>query len=399
MTQTLLQEYQSLKNELIQLNAEAQTTLSTACGFTRLISLGYSFHHKSKVYFSLSHAETMLHKLEYKYVEIYYKSKELGNKLPQEENDFLEKQLNFTFSFSNKFYQCRAMPGLFELTSINTATTEEAANLALKNAIKDICEKMPSFLYRRNQTGGFKYLEFINDELYINISYLFYESVSDAKSSSLIDELFESLITIIEAGAKGNSNLSNYGLVLDRSFDGIIEKINDKLNLNISQCFHDWIQRDQNLEELSHLWQQVLQLDDDVFRTETGVYIPNESILPIYKDEILPSYLKKIEDKFNSGELISSDEEDDDGYIEPKADNKTSSAIMKIFDSNSILINKLKESGLQISASALQNDQNIARVANTVYNLLPNMVRLFVTYETVENFLLEHRQWLINKLI
>ncbi|MDW0512768.1 hypothetical protein P2E97_14125 [Mannheimia haemolytica] len=54
---------------------------------------------------------------------------------------------------------------------------------------------------------------------------------------------------------------------------------------------------------------------------------------------------------------------------------------------------------MQLSAVALQNDQNIARVANVVYNLLPGMVRIFVSYDTVENFLLNNRQWLINKLV
>lgn len=85
---------------------------------------------------------------------------------------------------------------------------------------------------------------------------------------------------------------------------------------------------------------------------------------------------------------------------EPKADSKASSAILNFFDSNSnTLIAKLKDSGLQLSAAALQNDQNITRVANVVYNLLPGMVRIFVSFDTVENFLLENRQWLINKLV
>ncbi|OOF57291.1 hypothetical protein [Rodentibacter myodis] len=62
------------------------------------------------------------------------------------------------------------------------------------------------------------------------------------------------------------------------------------------------------------------------------------------------------------------------------------------------IIAKLKDSGLALTASALQNDENISRVAGVIYNLLPTPVRFFVNFNTVEKFLLENRVWLINKL-
>ena len=78
---------------------------------------------------------------------------------------------------------------------------------------------------------------------------------------------------------------------------------------------------------------------------------------------------------------------------------KSSSTIEKFLSSNTgLIITKLKDNGLQLSAAALQNDENISRVAGVIHNLLPTAIRFFVSYNTVENFLLNNRQWLINKL-
>lgn len=89
-----------------------------------------------------------------------------------------------------------------------------------------------------------------------------------------------------------------------------------------------------------------------------------------------------------------------DEIIPPIATDKSSSAILEFFNANSnTLISKLKDSGVMLSVSALQNDQNISRVANVVYGLLPAMVRIFVNRDTIEKFLIENRQWLINKLV
>ncbi|MDO4697726.1 MAG: hypothetical protein Q4A60_03495 [Pasteurellaceae bacterium] len=78
---------------------------------------------------------------------------------------------------------------------------------------------------------------------------------------------------------------------------------------------------------------------------------------------------------------------------------KSSSAIQNFLSSNSaMIVSKLKESGLQLSSAALQNDENISRIAGVIHNLLPTAIRFFVSYHTVEKFLLENRYWLIEKL-
>lgn len=78
---------------------------------------------------------------------------------------------------------------------------------------------------------------------------------------------------------------------------------------------------------------------------------------------------------------------------------KSSSAIQNFLSSNSaMIVSKLKESGLQLSSAALQNDENIARIAGVIHNLLPTAIRFFVSYHSVEKFLLENRYWLIEKL-
>lgn len=75
-------------------------------------------------------------------------------------------------------------------------------------------------------------------------------------------------------------------------------------------------------------------------------------------------------------------------------------AITELFNSQSDnIVSKLKSMGISLSVSALQNDDNIERVANVIHNLLPGVVRFVVKPDMITTFLLNNRQWLINKLI
>lgn len=93
------------------------------------------------------------------------------------------------------------------------------------------------------------------------------------------------------------------------------------------------------------------------------------------------------------------DEEAKEEYVEYQ--NKDSSSILtSFFDKNQdTILGKLKGAGFVLSASALQNDTNIIKIANIIYNLLPTPIRFIVGVDIVENFLLKNREWLINKLI
>lgn len=73
--------------------------------------------------------------------------------------------------------------------------------------------------------------------------------------------------------------------------------------------------------------------------------------------------------------------------------------LVAFFQKNSDgIIAKLKESGLSLTSSALQNDENITRIATVVHNFLPGAIRFFIGVDKVEDFLLKNRHWLINKL-
>lgn len=77
----------------------------------------------------------------------------------------------------------------------------------------------------------------------------------------------------------------------------------------------------------------------------------------------------------------------------------SNSILDKFFlDNSDGIISKLKESGLSLTASALQNDANIAKIANFIYNLLPSPIRFVVNVSIIEDFLLKNRFWLIEKL-
>lgn len=94
------------------------------------------------------------------------------------------------------------------------------------------------------------------------------------------------------------------------------------------------------------------------------------------------------EDQFNTGDIsINAGNQD------------TQSSLISFLQNNSDgIIAKLKDSGLSLTASALQNDENIIRIAGFIYNFLPMPVRFFVSVNTLEQFLMNNRQWLINKL-
>ncbi|HDZ3533516.1 TPA: hypothetical protein RSV38_002658, partial [Mannheimia haemolytica] len=190
---------------------------------------------------------------------------------------------------------------------------------------------------------------------------------------------FPEFITILGTGAF--NGFLDFPSLVGKVFPEIIDTINEGLDLDIAIENFEVLSQEE-MTECMGLYEQAL-----IKKAEEG------EIGLLNVDEINSFY----ED---NSELILLAKQPMVEEIIPKPDSKASSAILKFFDSNSnILIAKLKESGLQLSAVALQNDQNIARVANVVYNLLPGMVRIFVSYDTVENFLLNNRQWLINKLV
>lgn len=164
--------------------------------------------------------------------------------------------------------------------------------------------------------------------------------------------------------------------IIEKTFGFMLDKINNTLGMNIEVTAIEFLSSSgqEELEGFIELWQEAIKNE------RFAIYDTKGDLFPSLTEEDIPLNTTT--------------------YEEPQPDSKASAAILNFFDSNSnTLIAKLKDSGLQLSAAALQNDQNITRVANVVYNLLPGMVRIFVSFDTVENFLLEHRQWLINKLI
>lgn len=199
----------------------------------------------------------------------------------------------------------------------------------------------------------------------------------------ILDEViftfFPKFIAILGTGAF--NGFLDFPSLVGKVFPEIIDTINEGLDLDIAIEDFEVLSREE-MTECMGLYEQALIKKAE--EGEIGLLDPDE-INSFYED---------------NSELILPTKNHIAEYIAPQPDSKASSAILKFFDSNSnTLVAKLKESGLQLSAAALQNDQNISRVANVVYNLLPSMVRIFVSYDTVENFLLNNRQWLINKLV
>lgn len=233
--------------------------------------------------------------------------------------------------------------------------------------------------------------------------YLFISNLGSLRLIENSDVLFqEDLLSLFEdirgCGSSSDSLSDSYILnknifipILNIILEEAVAIINDELELNVDLKLDDIFQMSEDeFNGLRDIWGNIIKE-----RCESGEYAIIQSDmtqLDIIISFALLSAKKKDENSYEEDEI--------EEYQEPQADNKASAAILKFFDSNSnTLVAKLKESGLQLSAAALQNDQNIARVANVVYNLLPGMVRIFVSYDTVENFLLNNRQWLINKLV
>ena len=83
-------------------------------------------------------------------------------------------------------------------------------------------------------------------------------------------------------------------------------------------------------------------------------------------------------------------------YQESKLDD---SMLGRFFEKNTnSLLSNLADAGFDLSSRALQNDTFIIKIANYIFNLLPTPIRIFLDQKDVENFLLENRYWLINKL-
>lgn len=193
------------------------------------------------------------------------------------------------------------------------------------------------------------------------------------------DQLFKLCVCLNEIinSSLDDDSKNKFGYALGDAFNLMLLTINEKLDMDLEIRLQQLLSlSDDEFSSLFELWNETVETFDNSFSLDNETF-EYEFVVDFENNDV---------------------EEED--IPEPQADSKASSAILKFFDSNSnTLIAKLKESGLQLSAVALQNDQNIARVANVVYNLLPGMVRIFVSYDTVENFLLNNRQWLINKLV
>lgn len=193
------------------------------------------------------------------------------------------------------------------------------------------------------------------------------------------DQLFKLCVCLNEIinSSLDDDSKNKFGYALGDAFNLMLLTINEKLDMDLEIRLQQLLSlSDDELSSLFELWNETVETFDNSFSLDNETF-EYEFVVDFENNDV---------------------EEED--IPEPQADSKASSAILKFFDSNSnTLVAKLKESGLQLSAVALRNDQNIARVANVVYNLLPGMVRIFVSYDTVENFLLNNRQWLINKLV
>lgn len=100
----------------------------------------------------------------------------------------------------------------------------------------------------------------------------------------------------------------------------------------------------------------------------------------------------------NEGNFILKQLEDI-GKISSSRKNKKKISLFNFFDKNfHKIISVAKNSGLNLTSTTLQNDENIFKVANIVHGLLPMPIRIVINVNMVENFLLEHREWVIKKL-
>lgn len=176
------------------------------------------------------------------------------------------------------------------------------------------------------------------------------------------------------------NNLFIVASVLEKNQDKIIERLS--IAKEFIEPFGIGIERFRVF--LSELYK--VEISQDITKDELSIIADKKIIKEIYEKSFV---IPELVDKNEYGE----DDEMDDNE-------KADSALSNFFVNNSDgIIEKLKNSGILLTASALQNNQNIMRIANIVYNLLPTPIRIFVSIETVENFLFENRDWLIDKIL
>lgn len=289
--------------------------------------------------------------------------------LPSEDLYIRESQIGF-----NRLITEAIMPGIYDLY-YELMDIDQDDELSIKS------EKIDRYLMHRRCDGLHICLE-LNEIGWDSLSCVIYViGCGFIKSLEIIpqDQLLKLCVCLDEIinSSLDDDSKNKFGYVLGGVFNDILLIINEKLDMDLEIRLQQLLSlSDDELSSLFELWNETVETFDNSFSLDNETF-EYEFVVDFENNDI---------------------EEED--IPEPQADSKASSAILKFFDSNSnTLIAKLKESGLQLSAVALQNDQNIARVANVVYNLLPGMVRIFVSYDTVENFLLNNRQWLINKLV
>lgn len=116
------------------------------------------------------------------------------------------------------------------------------------------------------------------------------------------------------------------------------------------------------------------------------------------KDKFTFFKKKKVEDsdaqKTSSPTNVHEENKDSSNKVEEKQ----SQFVIFIKNNFDNIIDKLKHSGITLTASALQCDNNIIKISHFIYNTLPTPIRYIVTQNTLDNFLLENRYWLIEKL-
>lgn len=172
------------------------------------------------------------------------------------------------------------------------------------------------------------------------------------------------------------NNLSIVASVLEKNQDTLLERL--AVAKEFIEPYGIGLERFRAF--LSRLYE--VEISQNITEDELSIIAEKQIIKTIYeKSFVIPALV----DKNDKGE------EDDE--------KRANSALTNFFVNNSDgIIEKLKSSGVLLTASALQNNQNIMRIANIVYNLLPTPIRIFVSIETVENFLFENRDWLIDKI-
>lgn len=214
------------------------------------------------------------------------------------------------------------------------------------------------FHYYLGALGVFNLVTYKHNHIFIN---------------SGIFAFFHDFISLFREGMF--NEYSDFVDLAEELFIGIIEAINDSLDLEIDVPDFTELSQEE-MEECMELYKQALNKQ-------------------IEEGEILLLNFDKIDSFYEEYKLYFAKLP-----VDPPTNSKGAAAVLNYLNSNRVsLVMALREKGVQLSAVALQNDRNIAQIANIIYNMLPGMVRIFVSYDTVENFLLNNRQWLINKLV